>query len=121
MRNLSEEAKYFRFMRSMQELTLDMLIRFTQIDYDTEMALIAVINDEKPNARAVGVARYVSKGIAHRLMHLLMDVARDRGLEVMEGEILSNNNKMLDLVRSLGFRVTSSIDDASIKHASLTL
>jgi len=139
MRNLSEEAKYFRFMRSMQELTLEMLIRFTQIDYDYEMALIAT-TQTRGKEHELGVARYVinpdkqscefalvvsdrwqRKGIAHRLMYLLMDVARNRGLEVMEGEVLSNNSKMLDLVRSLGFRITSTPDDTSIKHVSLAL
>ena len=42
IRELSDEAKYFRFMSSVQELTPEMLVRFTQIDYHYEMALIAV-------------------------------------------------------------------------------
>jgi hypothetical protein len=42
VRGLSDEAKYFRFMETIQELTPAMLVRFTQIDYDQEMALMAV-------------------------------------------------------------------------------
>ncbi|TNF99857.1 MAG: CoA-binding protein, partial [Gammaproteobacteria bacterium] len=59
IRELSAEAKYFRFMSALQELTPEMLVRFTQIDYDTEMALIAVakINGEE---KELGVTRYVT-------------------------------------------------------------
>ena len=51
VRGLSEESKYFRFMNSMQELTETMLVRFTQIDYSREIALIAVteMDEKKPN------------------------------------------------------------------------
>ncbi|MEW8311983.1 MAG: bifunctional acetate--CoA ligase family protein/GNAT family N-acetyltransferase, partial [Candidatus Thiodiazotropha taylori] len=114
-RQLSNEAKYFRFMSSIQELTPEMLTRFTQIDYHNEMALIAVTEDQHHEVE-LGVARYVinpdkrscefalvvadewqRQGIGHKLMNHLMGIARDRGLERMEGEVLSNNFKMLDL------------------------
>jgi acetyltransferase len=50
-----------------------------------------------------------------------MEAARDKGLEKMEGEVLSNNFKMLDLMKSLNFRVTTSPDDSSIKQVVLDL
>jgi acetyltransferase len=43
VRGLSEQTKYFRFMQAIKELTPEMLVRFTQIDYDREMALIGVV------------------------------------------------------------------------------
>ncbi len=138
-RDLSDEAKYFRFMSSVQELTTEMLMRFTQIDYHYEMALIAVMEIDN-REEELGVARYVTnpdkkscefalvvsdkwqrQGIGHRLMHQLMEAARDKGLEKMEGEVLSNNFKMLDLMKSLNFRVTTSPDDSSIKQVVLDL
>jgi acetyltransferase len=39
---LSERSKYFRFMQSLNELTPEMIVRFTQIDYDREMAFVAL-------------------------------------------------------------------------------
>ena len=45
VKNLSDESKYSRFMNTLQELSQSMLIRFTQIDYDREMALIATTAD----------------------------------------------------------------------------
>jgi acetyltransferase len=138
-RQLSDEAKYFRFMSSIQELTPDMLTRFTQIDYHNEMALIAV-TDENNHEIELGVARYVTnpdkkscefalvvsdqwqrQGIGHKLMHQLMEIARDRGLERMEGEVLSNNFKMLDLMKSLYFNISTSAEDSSIKEVVIEL
>jgi acetyltransferase len=45
---LSPESRYFRFVSSMQELPPNMLSRFTLIDYDREMALVAVIRERAP-------------------------------------------------------------------------
>jgi acetyltransferase len=137
IRSLSNEAKYFRFMQSLQELTPEMLVRFTQIDYHHEMALIAT-TEQEGHEQQLGVARYLTnpdkvscefalvvsdkwqrKGIAHRLMHQLMEVARSRGLESMQGEVLANNNKMLDLVRSLNFQIQNDPEDTSIKNVLL--
>jgi len=120
--NLSDESKYFRFMNAFRHITPVMLARFTQIDYDREMALVAVTGEGSADARIVAVARYVSnpdgqscefalavaddwqkKGIGRQLMQRLMAVARDRGLEIMEGEVLANNRKMLALCTGLGF------------------
>jgi len=133
VKNLSAESKYFRFMQSVEELTPLMLARFTQIDYDREMALVAVIKEHTPQARILGVARYVSnpdkqscefaltvadewqqKGIGRQLMQLLMTVAKDRGSEIMEGEVLSQNSKMLRLCERLGFRTVHSADDPEV-------
>jgi hypothetical protein len=38
---MSDESRYYRFMDTLRELTQTMLVRFTQIDYDREMALVA--------------------------------------------------------------------------------
>lgn len=134
VRGLSEESKYFRFMDSLQELSQNMLVRFTQIDYDREMALIAVLK-EGNQEQEVGVCRYIAnvdgqscefalvvadawqkRGIGNKLMNCLFEIARAKGLKVMEGEVLVNNRSMLELVRRLGFDVLISEEDASIKR-----
>lgn len=131
--NLSDESKYFRFMQRMDKLTPLMLARFTQIDYDREMALVAVTGEHTAAAAIIGVARYISnpdgqscefaltvsddwqkKGIGRQLMERLMNVARDRGLEIMEGDVLSQNNKMLRLCKKLGFRSVHDHDDPEV-------
>ena len=133
IRGLSAESKYFRFMNSIHELSLEMLVRFTQIDYHNEMALVA-INPGVNGEEEIGVARYLTnpdkktcefaivvsdkwqgKGIARLLMQKLIDIARNRGLEMMEGQVLANNYRMLELMMSLNFEVGNDPDDPGIK------
>ena len=133
VRGLSEQTKYFRFMQAIKELTPQMLVRFTQIDYDREMALIGVV--EQPDGDVqVGVARYMSRpggeacefaivvadawrnhGIGARLMRSLMQNARDRGFRIMDGEVLTANTRMLALMQALGFRIERDRQDPGIK------
>jgi acetyltransferase len=135
---LSEESRYFRFMNSIQELSQAMLVRFTQIDYSREIALIAVTQPHSRNAAQpeieLGVARFATnpdgescefaiviadnmhgKGLGSKLMTALMDAARERGLKVIQGEVLSQNSHMLKLMKNLKFTIENSKDDDSIK------
>ncbi|WP_295540480.1 bifunctional acetate--CoA ligase family protein/GNAT family N-acetyltransferase [uncultured Thiohalocapsa sp.] len=139
VRGLSEQTKYFRFMQAIKELSPEMLVRFTQIDYDREMALIGVM-DNSGREDQVGVARYMthpdgdscefaivvadhvrSRGIGARLMSSLMQNARARGLRIMEGEVLAANTRMLALMKSLGFRVATDPNDTSVKLVTKVL
>ncbi|MDH3197700.1 MAG: bifunctional acetate--CoA ligase family protein/GNAT family N-acetyltransferase [Candidatus Krumholzibacteria bacterium] len=135
VRNLSAQSKYFRFMRALHELTPEMLVRFTQIDFDREMAFIATTEVEG-REEEVAVGRYVTNpdgescefalvvgddwrrlGIGSRIMMGLVEVAKSRGLKRMEGEILSGNTNMLSLVSRLGFTVRPCPDDAGVQEA----
>jgi acetyltransferase len=139
VRGLSEETKYFRFISTMHELTPKLLVRFTQIDYDREMALLAVMEEDGVEIE-LGVARYVinadadscefalvvgddwhGKGIGSKLMISLMDVAREKGLRTIEGDVLSNNHNMLKLMIALGFAVTANEEDPALKRVVRTL
>ena len=129
VRELSPEAKHRRFMGTVNELSQEMLARFTQIDYRREMALIAVVG-EGEEAEQHGVARYSinpdniscefaivvsdklqGQGIGTRLMKGLFHAARDHGLTKIEGAVLRENTPMLKLMEELGFTVTPDPDD----------
>ncbi|MGB4812693.1 MAG: bifunctional acetate--CoA ligase family protein/GNAT family N-acetyltransferase [Methylophilaceae bacterium] len=139
VKNLSEEARYFRFMQSVEQLSESILVRFTQIDYSREMALIAVRNENDQEVE-LGVTRYAinpdgesgefalvvadsmrGTGLGHKLMTTLIDVARNRGLKRIEGEVLKDNASMLKLMKHLGFTVKTSIEDSSIKSVTIHL
>ncbi|TVQ71797.1 MAG: bifunctional acyl-CoA synthetase/GNAT family N-acetyltransferase [Chromatiaceae bacterium] len=134
VRNLSAESRYYRFMQAVHELTPHMLVRFTQIDYDREMALIAVQERPDGSELQVAVARYTAnpdqqscefalavadewqgRGVGSHLMNELMDVARTRGLRTMEGDVLAQNTNMMALMHRLGFSSRNSHEDEGIK------
>lgn len=135
--SLSPEARYFRFMGSMKGLSPAMLARFTQIDYGSEMALIAVVN-EATRERQIGVARYSTNmdgksaefaivvaepwqrhGLGRHLMLKLIDIARAQGLSTLVGQVLAANPQMLELAAALGFVIEN--DDLWVKSVRLVL
>ena len=130
VRGLSDEARYFRFMDMLRELSPRMLAQMTDIDYHDQMAFVAVTAIDGRETE-IAVARYVAfpdgencefavvvgddwqgKGIATALMRLLIETARGRGLKKMIGEVLSGNHKMLHFVTALGFHAAIDAQDA---------
>jgi hypothetical protein len=49
-------------------------------------------------------------------MQDLMTVARDHDLDLIEGQVLAKNGRMLKLMDSLGFEVSNDSDDGTIKR-----
>ncbi|MDP2111808.1 MAG: bifunctional acetate--CoA ligase family protein/GNAT family N-acetyltransferase [Thiobacillus sp.] len=139
VKSLSAESRYFRFMDAVSELSPVALARLTQIDYSREMALLALTEIDGREVE-LGVARYAidpegescefalvvndqwqKQGIGHKLMDVLMDVARGRGIKVMEGEVLKANRPMLKLVEALGFRIEPHPEDDAVRRISRAL
>jgi acetyltransferase len=131
---LSPETRYFRFMERLQELPPALVARFTQVDYDREMALIALV-DEVGGPAQIGAARYAlmadgesvefalvvsddwqRSGLGRRLMDALMDCAREKSYHYIVGDVLSENQKMLRLMSSLGFSILPHPDGAEMRR-----
>lgn len=139
VRNLSDDARHFRFMVALKELPREMLFRFTQIDYDRELALVVLVNQGGAEVE-IAVARYVmtpdvrsatvaivvadewqGKGIGARLFGMLIDAARARGIERLEGEMLAENSAVRALVTRFGFTIRADPKDADICLIEKTL
>ncbi len=128
IRSLSAKSRYSRFMGNFRELSSQMLIRFTQIDYDREMALVAV--DEKsiqPNI--IGLSQYAvnlnsedaefalviadewhGRGIGTLLMNKLIEIAKCKNIKKLIGMVFAENDEMLSLVKNLGFEIAHGED-----------
>jgi len=136
---LSEQSKFLRFMFTLHDLSPGMLSRFTQIDYDRELALIGVI-DTPDGEEQIGVARYITledeetcefaivvgdawqgKGLARQLFGALIRAARGTRLKVMTGVTLRENTRMLELARANGFKLQTDQDDPSLVQMVLDL
>ena len=132
VRNLSQEAKYFRFMESIHELSREMLVRFTQLDYARELAFIATLKQDDKEI-GIGVARYFTNpdsesgemalvvadawqnlGLGSQLMACIIAAAKEKHFHALEGEVLSNNVKMLNLMKKLGFKQQKKADEPGV-------
>lgn len=136
---MSDESRYFRFMDGTRELPPSQLVRLTQVDYDREMALIAVVDDDGQE-RQVGSARYVQTpdgesvefglavddrwqkcGLGRRLMDAIIDCAREKLYRTMVGDVLADNEKMLNLMARLGFTILPHPDGHELKRVVKSL
>ena len=117
-KKLSAETLRFRFFNSRQHFDHKELARFTQIDYDREMAFIALNNkaiagvvrswidpDSITAEFSVVVAdHFVGHQLGFILMSKMIDyLAHQRGVLQLTGTVLPNNGPMLRLARRLGF------------------
>lgn len=133
-KRLSPESRYFRFMENLRELPPSLVNHFTQVDYDREMALIALVAKDGVEQQ-VGSVRYTltadgesvefalvvddrwqRSGLGRRLMGALIDCAREKSYRTMVGDVLADNQKMLRLMSSLGFAVLPHPDSQEIKR-----
>ena len=128
----------FRFLHPMKDLPDHLSVRLSQIDYAREMAFVA-LDPDAPD-RAIGVARltgdadgqraeyaillrrdHKGEGLGYALMNRLIGFARDRGIGQLYGDVLRDNDQMLNMCRDLGFRSHSQDDDPGVIRVELPL
>jgi acetyltransferase len=119
---LSQETLRNRFFSIINDISHEMLIRFCNIDYDREMAIVAELM-EGTQRRIIGIGRliiepdfksgeyavlvhddYQGKGLGYKLVDLIIGIAQDKGLEEIYGKVLTENERMLNMARKLGFQ-----------------
>jgi acetyltransferase len=127
-KTLSPTSIYYRFFGALKELNPEMLARFTQIDYDREIALVAM-DEEMETERMLGVARIIGdadgktgefavlvgddwqgKGIGGNLLEKCLSIAEKQGFESVHGIVLQENRNMLSLGKKLGFAIKREPD-----------
>ncbi|MBW2201337.1 MAG: GNAT family N-acetyltransferase, partial [Deltaproteobacteria bacterium] len=122
--SLSPQSVYFRFFSPLKHLPHHMLARFTQIDYDREIALVA-IQESESTEKMLGVGRFIvesnqkqaefsvvvgdpwqGKGIGAELLKRCLSIAKNYEIEKVWGIVLAQNTQMLTLGRKLGFKIS---------------
>lgn len=133
VRTLSDEARHFRFMTRLSELSEAMAERITRIDYRTHVALIATVFADAGETM-IGEARYVvdeaggaacefavavadawqGMGLARTLLQRLANHAAASGIRRMVGDSVSNNRAMIALAKRSGFAVARKREDGCL-------
>jgi acetyltransferase len=126
--SLSPRSVYLRFFTPMKILPPSMLARFTQIDYDRHIALVAIA-ESQPEEKMLGVARVIlgpnqreaefsvlvgdpwqGRGIGAALLQRCLRIAKEHGIQKVTGTVLAENTQMLALGRKLGFTIKKEQD-----------
>ncbi len=136
LKKVSPNDIRLRFLAPRRAFPDEMLKRLTQLDYDREMAFVAL----EQSGDLAGIARISADpdhenaefgllvrtdlqghGLGRALMTHLIDYARADGLRRIEGIILDENGRMLDLARELGFVIEDFSEDSTLERAVLDL
>ena len=123
VRKMSQQSRFLRFHSQLADLPTELLARFTQLDYDRELALVAL---EPGGEEFVAVGRYApnadgetaefalavldawhGRGIGRALLARLCECAKAAGYRALDGHILASNDGMLDVAGALGFVETA--------------
>lgn len=137
---LSPEALRFRYFSTVRELSHLDAARFTQIDYDREMALVLTTRGDAGGVPIHGVVRLMAdpdnelaeysivvedrltgRGVGTALMHRILDYARARGIREVFGYVMKENANMLAVCQALGFDIAPQPDNLDSYRVSLKL
>lgn len=137
LKTASEGTLRGRFLGNLVNITHEMLVRFTNIDYDREMAIVAELTVGKKK-RIIGVGRlmgeadrgrgefavlvhddFQGKGLGFKLTDIIIGIAQEKGLREVSGYIDSNNRRMLRVVTGLGFVAEETVDCVTTVRLSL--
>ncbi|MGL4172471.1 MAG: GNAT family N-acetyltransferase [Actinomycetota bacterium] len=125
----SEESIYLRFFAPLDRLSDRELTRFTVVDHDARVGLVATLGDD-----IVGIARYdrlpadatgeqvaevafnisdahQGRGVGSVMLEHLVSAARERGIQRFVAEVLPENRRMIDVFEQAGYSVTQHDDD----------
>jgi acetyltransferase len=126
--HMSHEDLRLRFFTPVRGLTHAVAARLSQLDYDRELALLAELDGV-----ALGVAHFFAdpdklraeyaiavrsdwkgRGVGYLLMRRLIDIARQRGIGELVGEVLRENGPMLQMCRELDFTIHPQPTDPAV-------
>jgi GNAT superfamily N-acetyltransferase len=126
--HLSDRSRYLRFFSLHPHLFAEEVERFTHVDYEDRLALVAELDDyligvgrydRQPDSDVAEVAfvvadDYQHHGIGSLLLDELASVARDRGIRTFVADTLYENHPMLDVFSHSGFDVTSRCESGTV-------
>jgi acetyltransferase len=117
----------FRFFHLVREMPHAELARYTQIDYDREMAFLALELEGSAEGAELGIVRGIrhpngltaefaivvassarGQGLGRILLEKMIRYLHQSGVQYVVGRVLQDNVRMLALARSLGFAILGS-------------
>jgi acetyltransferase len=122
--NLSKETQRFRFFGQIKDITHELLVRYTQIDYDREIAIIAEL-EESGKKKMAGVVRLIEdpfegkaefaivvadpwhgQGLGNLLTDFILEIAKKRGIKKIFAKFLPDNVIVQHIFEKRGFVIS---------------
>ena len=123
LHNLSMRTIYFRFFSILELMSNKEIVRYTLIDYDRDMAIVAV-EQKSGKDRIIGEGRitycpkldaceffivvadpWQGKGLGKKLLKICIRIANEKKAKFLRGNIIAGNKRMIGLCKGFGFSI----------------
>jgi acetyltransferase len=130
--SFSEEAIRYRFFQILKDTPHEVRVRYCNIDYDREIAIIAELT-ENGRRKILGVTRlsiesdgksgemafivtdyWQGLGLGTKMVDYVLDIAKEKGVETVYAIMLSDNHRALSLTKKMGFNF-EYLSDGTVK------
>lgn len=131
--SFSEQTVYLRYHGSLKSMPHNKMQVFCNVDYDTEMALVAVVGPPG-HEDIIAVGRYMTdaartsaefafvvqdnwqrQGLGTLLFNRLAEIARDAGIRKFGADVLAENSGMLKIFHRSGLVVHTSTEGGVVR------
>ena len=135
--SFSEDSIRYRFFQLLKETPHEVRVRYCNIDYDREIAIVPIIKEEG-TPRILGVGRLTIEpdgktgeiafivrdkwqglGLGAKLVDYVIEIAAEKGVKRIVAIIMRQNHKAINLVEKMGFKVKKQDDDTVIATLQL--
>ncbi len=130
--NFSEESIRYRFFQILKDTPHEVRVRYCNIDYDREIAIVAELTEEG-HRKILGVSRlsietdgksgemafiigdkWQGLGLGTKMVDYVLEIAKDMGVENIYAIMLPDNYRALTLTKKMGFQL-EYLKDGSVK------
>jgi acetyltransferase len=130
--SFSEESIRYRFFQMLKDTPHEVRVRYCNIDYDREIAIVAEIV-ENGRRKILGVSRlsiesdakrgemafivsdyWQGLGLGTKMVDYVLDIAKEKGVENVYAIMLQDNYRALSLTKKMGFNL-EYLSDGTVK------
>jgi acetyltransferase len=130
--NFSEESIRYRFFQIIKDTPHEVRVRYCNIDYDREIAIVAELTEGgrrkilgvvrliiEPNGKIGEIAFIIADpwqhlGLGTKMVDYMIEICKDRGLEAIYGIMLPDNHRAIRLMNKMGFNI-EHLDEGTVK------
>jgi acetyltransferase len=130
--NFSEESIRYRFFQMLKDTPHEVRVRYCNIDYDREIAIVAELTEEgrrkilgvtrlsiEPDGKSGEMAfivgdRWQNQGLGTKMVDYVLDIAKEMGVENVYFIMLPDNYRALSLTKKMGFDL-EYLNDGTVK------
>jgi acetyltransferase len=127
--SFSQESIRYRFFQIIKDTPHEVRVRYCNIDYDREIAIVAELTEEG-RRKILGVVRLIAEpdgrsgelafivadpwqglGLGTKMIEYVIEICKDKGLETIYGIMLPDNRRAIGLMKDMGFTIEDREDD----------